>query len=327
MHESDLWQKQLAEAVTDPLVLFEKLALDQTYLKGVVSNSFKLRVPLGFVRRMKQGDIHDPLLRQVLPLQEENQSVQGFADDPLQEKHFNPVPGLVHKYKSRVLLMPTRACAIHCRYCFRRHFPYEENGLSYQRKDDIINYIQHHPEINEVIFSGGDPLVSTDKVLEKWLFELEKLPQLHYLRIHSRLPIVLPSRITTELVSLLLSSRMKVTMVVHCNHPQEVDEEVLVALKKMTNHAMTVMNQTALLKGVNDEVEILAQLNKKLFQANVLPYYLHLLDRVAGTHHFEVDETRAKEIWKGLCAALPGYLVPRLAREHPGEVSKLWLVG
>lgn len=327
MQISHPWQKQLAESITELDALFKLLGLDLSYLERVTAtNAFRLRVPMSFVNRMKKQDIHDPLLQQILPLKEESVVIPGFSQDPLQEKSHNPLPGLIHKYPSRVLLTPTGACAVHCRYCFRRYFPYEENNPHGVQQKEIIHYITQHPEVNEVIFSGGDPLVMTDKTLGKWIDLLEALPQLNYLRFHTRLPIVLPDRITDEFVTLLAKSKFQIILVVHCNHPQEVDASVLAALTKLTQANITVLNQAVLLKNINDHAAVLAELNRKLFNAKVLPYYLHLLDKVSGTQHFEVEENRAKAIWHELCTLLPGYLVPRLAREAPGHRSKLWVI-
>ena len=325
MHVSKPWQKQLAEGIADPAALLAALAIDKAYLEDIGQFPFKLRVPRCFVNRMKRGDIADPLLRQVLPLKEESVSISGFSQDPLQEKQHNPLPGLIHKYQSRVLLMPTSACAIHCRYCFRRYFPYEENTVSAAIDEKILDYIRQHPLVDEVILSGGDPLVMNDKGLQQWLKQLDALPQLNCVRIHSRLPVVLPDRITSELCDMLFAARLKVVMVIHCNHPQEIDETVEHAFQKLIQSKVVILNQSVLLKGVNDDADVLAELSKKLFRVNVLPYYLHLLDKVSGVHHFEVSAEKAKLIWQALLVKLPGYLVPRLVRETPGAYSKIWI--
>jgi len=320
------WQKQLAGCIKDPFELFKLLEIDPSYLSQKRMSSFPLRVPVSFVNRMKKGDRQDPLLRQVLPLDDECVSIPGFSQDPLQEKKFNILPGLIHKYKNRILLTLTGACAVHCRYCFRQHFPYEENNAHQHFQTEIIAYLNQHPEIHEVIFSGGDPLIAPDKVLSSWIFELEKIPHIENIRIHSRLPVVLPDRITDGLIDVFISSRLPIVLVIHCNHPQEIDETVGHVLLKLRQAGILVLNQAVLLKKVNDKLETLVELNKKLFQFHVLPYYLHVLDKVQGAHHFEVSEIQGKRLWQGLLAALPGYLVPRLVKEEPRAQSKTWLI-
>ena len=320
------WQKQLAEGVADLATLLKLLAIDAKYLATVAHHPFKLRVPLNFVAKMKKGDINDPLLRQVLPIKEESAVIPGFSQDPLQEKKYNPLPGVIHKYRSRILLTLTGACAVHCRYCFRRHFPYEENRLIFTEQEKIFNYIKQQPQVDEIILSGGDPLVVSDKLLQNWLEQFALLAQLKYLRIHTRLPIVLPDRITDELIDLLTTTRLQVIVVVHSNHPQEIDTQVQQALLKLTQKNITVLNQSVLLKDVNDNAIVLAELSQQLFKARVLPYYLHLLDKVSGVHHFAVDEVTVRQLWQELSHILPGYLLPRLVREESGAGSKTWLV-
>lgn len=325
MHTPKSWQKQLSEGFVEPIALFKRLEIEPHHLETVGSHPFTLRVPESFVSRMKKGDIHDPLLRQILPLKEESVSILGFSQDPLQERGITPVPGLLHKYASRVLLTLTGACAVHCRYCFRRNFPYEANNPGNHSQDKVLAYIEAHPQVEEVILSGGDPLVVPDQTLARWVTRLAALPQIKLLRIHTRLPIVLPDRITDELVALLTQTHLQVVVVLHCNHPQEMDESVAAAVAKLNQAAITVLNQGVLLKGVNDNLQTLIELQKKLFQARVLPYYLHVLDKVSGTRHFDIPDDEAQRLWAGMLAVLPGYLVPRLVREEPGKTSKTWL--
>jgi EF-P beta-lysylation protein EpmB len=321
------WQKSLANLITDPKELLTLLKIDESWLERAVyaSRAFPLRVTRSFVSRMVSGDIHDPLLKQVLPLAAELDELADYTTDPLQEQLVNPIPGLLHKYAGRVLVMPTGACAIHCRYCFRRHFPYHDNNLGAEGLHAHIDYLQQNPEITEVILSGGDPLVINDSVLGRLCERLRALPQLKRLRIHSRLPIVLPERITLDLIETLLQSGLQLILVIHCNHPQEINHEVIAALAKLRVHGITLLNQMVLLKGVNDSAQALIDLNERLFAAGVLPYYLHQLDKVQGTQHFAVPLPEAQAIYTELTRHLPGYLVPKWVMEEPGAVAKTLL--
>ncbi len=318
------WQDELSQLIQSPEDLFARLNLDPQHLAAAqrAAQLFPLRVTDSFVRRMQPGNLDDPLLRQVLPLGCEFDEAIGYSNDPLGEAQTNPVPGIVHKYHGRVLLIAATHCAIHCRYCFRRHFPYAQNHLSREQWAASLDYVRCDTSISEVILSGGDPLAQGDKQLA-WLIEqLEAIPHLQRLRIHSRLPVVLPSRITPELVSLLSHSRLQPVLVIHCNHPQEVDEEVLAALQELKHAGLTLLNQCVLLRGVNDELATLVALSESLFRAQVLPYYVHLLDKVQGAAHFAVTEDRARELHQGMLAKLPGYLVPRFVKEISQEASK-----
>lgn len=318
------WQTALANCITDPKILWERLELDPKDLVDgyLAQKDFPLRVPEDFVARMKKGDPQDPLLLQVLPKIVELQTTPGYSKDALQEKNKNPIPGLLQKYEGRVLLTVTSGCAIHCRYCFRRHFPYETNVPSIQNWQPVMDYIRADPNIHEVILSGGDPLVVKDSVLEELVDALEKIPHLTTLRIHTRLPIMIPSRVTNALLNLFSKTRFQVVMVIHCNHAQELDENVLTSLNQLRDAKVTLLNQSVLLRGINDNADTLIALSRALFSSGVLPYYLHLLDPVQGAAHFDVDEIHAKELMKIVVAQLPGYLVPRLARETPGETAK-----
>lgn len=323
--KSAAWQVALAEAITNPRELLELLELDLALLPAVetAAKLFALRVPRHFVARMAKSDINDPLLRQVLPLDAEFAPQAGYSRDPLAEKAVNPVPGLLHKYHGRVLLTITGACGINCRYCFRRYFPYVENNPGVAGWEQALAYIAQDSSITEVILSGGDPLLAPDGHLAKLAEKIAAIAHVQTLRIHSRLPIVLPERITPELIAWLTGSRLKPVLVVHCNHPQEINEQVSAAMQMLRQAGVILLNQAVLLKGVNDSVQVLTQLSAVLFEAGILPYYLHLLDRVEGAAHFEVEEARAQTLLWEILQKLPGYLVPKLVREMPGAATKL----
>ena len=318
------WRQILTNLITDPAELLSYLQIDQNYLPAAInaSRSFPLRVPHGFVERMHKKDINDPLLRQVLPLAAEFDQVAGFSHDPLAEQAVNPQPGLLHKYHGRVLLMVTSACAINCRYCFRRHFPYAANNPSRKQWQAALDHIADDSSIREVILSGGEPLLADDDYLQELVQRIAAIPHVTTLRIHTRMPIVIPERVTSEMLSWLTTTRLQPVVVVHCNHAQEIDDNVRDSLLRLGKANVTVLNQSVFLRGVNDSVSALQSLSQTLFAAGVLPYYLHLLDKVQGAAHFDVTAESAKQIWKGLQASLPGYLVPRLVREQAGGVSK-----
>lgn len=323
--EKPSWQQQLADISHSAKALLQRLDLPEHLLlageKG--AQDFPIRVPLAYLNRIKKGDIHDPLLRQVWPLAEETQTPPtGFVLDPLGEVSSNTAAGIVHKYKNRVLLIVNGSCAVHCRYCFRRHFPYDDNRLSRQQWMDTLDYIQQRPEINEVIFSGGDPLSSSDKRLFDLIAAIEAIPHVNRLRIHTRLPIVIPDRMTQQLIQRLTSSRLKIIMVVHANHANEIDEDVGHALQTMKRAGIHVLNQSVLLKGVNDSAQSLIALSERLFEFDAMPYYLHLLDPVVGAHHFDVSESVATQLMLEIQKTLPGFLVPKLVREIDGRPSK-----
>jgi len=322
------WQEILSNAITDPEELFSELDLNPQLLNGTVKaiDSFSLRVPRGFVARMEKGNPNDPLLLQVLPTAQELNQYPGYSQDPLGEKQVNPVPGLLHKYHGRVLLTVTSGCAINCRYCFRRHFPYEENIPGNEGWKKALNYIANDNSIEEVIFSGGDPLILKVNLLANLAKQLEAIPHIKRLRIHTRLPIVIPERIDNEFIDWIQSTPLKSIVVVHCNHPNEIDDAVTGAMKKLQAINITLLNQSVLLKNVNDHADTLIQLSHKLFGAGVMPYYLHLLDRVHGSAHFEVSELKAKQLMQQMMHRLPGYLIPKLVREVPGAWSKVLII-
>ena len=319
------WQQELANVIRSPRALLDALELPDTLLNGAQTgaDSFPIRVPWAFVERMKKGDPDDPLLKQVLPLSDETDAPPpGYVLDPLGEVEANAAPGIVHKYKSRVLLITNGACAVHCRYCFRRHFPYDDNNLSVKQWQESLSYVADRPEINEVILSGGDPLTSPDSRLFKLFQMIESIPHITRLRIHTRLPVVIPNRVTDELVQRLANSRLNVVVVIHANHANELDEHVASSIHKMHGAGIHVLNQSVLMKGINDSVEALTQLSERLFDIHAMPYYLHFLDPVIGTHHFHVELAVAQKIHHDLHLTLPGFLVPKLIQELAGQGSK-----
>jgi EF-P beta-lysylation protein EpmB len=317
----------LARAITEPAELLAAVGLGEEWLPAAqaAARLFPLRVPRGFVARMRHGDPRDPLLRQVLPLAEECLTAEGFGADPVGDLAAMAAPGVLHKYRGRVLLTVTGACAVHCRYCFRRHFPYADANPAADRWRAALDYIAGDDSITEVILSGGDPLSLSDRRVAELVRQLEAIPQLRRLRLHTRLPVVLPERVNDELLAWLGDTRLKTVIVVHANHAQEIDDSVRTALAGLKSANAELLNQSVLLRGVNDSVEALADLSEALFEAGTLPYYLHLLDKVQGAAHFEVDETAARRLMQELQARLPGYLAPRLVREVPGGPGKLAL--
>lgn len=321
------WQTTLASAIREPSELLHYLNLPQSLLNGAIaaSQSFALRAPLGYCQRIEKGNPNDPLLRQILPLDAELISDQQFKLDPVGDLAAMEVPGLLHKYHGRVLIITTAACAVHCRYCFRRHFPYQENRAE-QNWQEAIDYIQSHSDIHEVILSGGDPLSLTESRLKNLTDKLLNIPHIKTLRLHTRQPIVLPERINNELLNWLDSLPWKIVIVLHCNHANEIDSSVAAALKKLQQHQVTLLNQSVLLAGVNDNTETLINLSQKLFSHHVLPYYLHMLDKVQGAKHFYVKNEKAKQILNEIRQLLPGYLVPKLVKEQAGEKSKTTLI-
>ncbi len=318
------WQTQLARAIRDPRELCRRLGLDEAWWPGAERGHalFEVRVPEAYLARIRPGDPADPLLRQVLPLAEEALPTPGYVDDPLEEAEHAPAPGLIHKYAGRVLLIASPACAVNCRYCFRRHFPYEENAPSRAQWERTLDTLRDDSSLHEAILSGGDPLAASDRQLA-WLVErLDTIPHLKRLRLHTRLPVVIPERIDDALLGWLSATRLQKVMVLHINHANEIDEAVVAACRRLSDAGVTLLNQSVLLRGVNDSVEALAALSERLFEAGILPYYLHVLDPVAGAAHFDVSDDQARELVAGLRKQLPGFLMPRLVREIPGEASK-----
>lgn len=329
LYQEQNWQSQLSDLITDPVELLNTLQLTDTLLRGanLATASFKLRVPRAFVAKMQLGNPDDPLLLQVLPHHLELEEHPEFVTDPLGEEHANQQPGVLHKYKSRFLLTLTGACAVHCRYCFRRHFPYQDNLPKQQDWLNIKQYIESQPDINEVILSGGDPLTLSNRKLAEWIERLSSIKQLKFLRIHSRVPIVIPNRVDEQLISILKNSRLRIIVVIHSNHAAELDDFTCAKLNQLVEQKIVVLNQAVLLKGVNDSAQTLIDLSYRLFDAGVMPYYLHVLDKVKGAQHFDLDSSDIEQIYKDVLANLPGYLVPKLVREIAGENNKTPLFG
>lgn len=318
------WKRLWRESVRDPRELLALLGLEGRVpaLSEAAASQFPLRVPRGFVARMRHGDPDDPLLRQVLPLDDEMRPVPGFVLDAVGDAAAKAGRGVIHKYRGRALLVATGSCAVHCRYCFRRHFPYEDETAAAGQWHEAVSAIAADPGIDEVILSGGDPLSLATPKLAELTDRLRALPHVRRLRIHTRLPVVLPERVDDAFVAWLGGLPWPVTVVLHANHAREFDASVDAAVARLRGTGATVLNQAVLLRGVNDSVEALAALSERGFAGGVLPYYLHQLDRVQGAAHFEVDDARAQALVEALRAHLPGYLVPRLVREVAGDPGK-----
>lgn len=326
LFQAESWQKAMQEAFTSSNELIKHLGLSDKLSLGAQSaaTKFPLRVPKRFVDKIAFGDINDPLLKQILPLQEELNKHPEYLVDPLNEQKKNPSPGLLHKYKSRALLILTQACAIHCRYCFRREFNYQENKLNPSTLTETIHYIQQHKAINEIILSGGDPLMLSDEKLQVIFNALTTLPQLKTIRLHSRVPIVLPERLTPSLFKLFAKTPKKIVMVVHTNHPNEFkDSYTQQALQQFSEKRIPIFNQSVLLKGINDNPDTLIQLSYQLFDNGIMPYYLNTLDKVTGTEHFAITQKQTQKLYWALLENLPGYLVPKLVQENPALPFKV----
>lgn len=323
---TDDWQSQLREVITSRSELLDELGLSaaDVGISGGACEDFPLKVPRSFVQRMQPGDPRDPLLLQVLSTQQEVSDIPGYSRDPLGESGATvPRRGIIHKYHGRVLLIVSGGCAVNCRYCFRRHFPYHENQNSRQQWVEALQYISANNSIEEVILSGGDPLVATDEQLQKLVRQIASITHVRRLRIHSRLPIVIPQRVTSNLLAAITHARLQTIVVVHCNHANEIDEAVTEALTALHNHHITTLNQAVLLKDINDNLEAQVALNQALFAAGTLPYYLHLLDKVQGAAHFDLPESRARMLMAEVATKLPGYMVPKLVREVAGGEAKV----
>lgn len=325
---SSSWQQDFAEAITDPAELLRALELGPEWLgpAQAAAERFALRVPRSFVARMRRGDPTDPLLRQVLPLGDELIDIEGFGADPVGESAFQQAPGLLRKYSSRALLVTTSACAMHCRYCFRREFPYDAQQGETGRWREAIAAINADTSVEELILSGGDPLSLSNARLQALSTSLKGIAHLRSLRLHTRNAIVLPSRIDAGFIDWIRQLPWRVTIVLHVNHAQELQGDALEAIARLRSSGALLLNQAVLLRGVNNEATTLATLSRTLHAHGVLPYYLHLLDRVRGSAHFEVGAARGLEIIEAMTRSLPGYLVPKLVREEPGAASKTAIV-
>jgi L-lysine 2,3-aminomutase len=318
------WQTILAQSVRDPADLCRRLGLlEERAAEATRSTAgFRLLVPQTFLARMRPGDPDDPLLAQVLPRKVELTDTPQFVPDPLGEAPIARTPGLLGKYKGRLLIVASGVCAVHCRFCFRRHFPYVQ-ALSSHAWTGVLKEIARDASVEEVILSGGDPLTTRDDRLAEVAGQLAEITHLRRLRVHSRLPIVIPQRVNDELLAWLRGTRLATFMVVHCNHPAEIDADVAAALGRLVDAGVPVLNQSVLLRGINDDVEVLAQLFGRLADLRVMPYYLHQLDRVAGAAHFEVPEENGRQLIRQLRGRLPGYAVPRYVRDTPGMPQKM----
>jgi len=318
------WQEAIANAFTSPAELIDYLKLDRSLLPAANAAALKfgLRVPREFVDRMEPGNPQDPLLLQVLPMGSELERQPGFVLDPVGDLAASPVPGVLHKYQGRALLITTGACAVNCRYCFRRHFPYQKSSAYLDQWQSALEYIHRDPSIKEVILSGGEPLMNTDGRLAELIKALEEIPHLSRLRIHTRMPVIVPQRITAEILGELNKTRLNTIIVVHCNHANELTASVNQALKSLIKSGATLFNQAVLLKKVNNDLATQVELCEALFDMQVIPYYLHLLDPVQGAAHFDVSQKEGQLLYQQLLQQLPGYLVPKLVYEKAGEASK-----
>jgi len=321
------WQKLLANAITDPAQLLKQLNLSKQYLAGALKacQQFPLRVPQYYVDLMDKNNINDPLLKQILPLDLEMEAIEGFSQDPTGDLNAKVSQGILDKYQGRGLIISTGACAVHCRYCFRRHFPYQNENAGAKQWQQTIEYLTTATDLNEIILSGGDPLCLSNQRLVFLLDELDKIPHIKRIRWHSRFPVVLPYRLDQGLIDLIQQSRFKHIFVLHLNHPKEITSVLKKRLRPLVKLNVLLLNQAVLLKGINDQSEILAKLSEACFDADILPYYLHKLDKVAGAAHFEVSDKKARKIILQLRNQLSGYLVPRYVEEVAGEKSKQWL--
>jgi EF-P beta-lysylation protein EpmB len=323
-HASADWRQALRDAVTDARELLALVGLPELADRLPSGDAgFALKVPRSFIRRMRRGDPNDPLLLQVLPQLAECAEAQGFTNDAVGDLDAVAAHGVLHKYEGRALLIAAGSCAVNCRYCFRRHFPYAEELAASHAWREAVACLATDTSIREVILSGGDPLVLSTQKLTNLTDALRDLPHVIRLRIHSRLPVVLPERIDDAFCAWLSALPLQRVVVIHANHPNELDADVGAACARLRNSGATVLNQSVLLRGVNDDAGALAELSERLFAFGVLPYYLHQLDRVRGTAHFEVSDACARELVAALRTRLPGYLVPRLVREVAGERAKL----
>lgn len=323
-HPAPDWKRLWRDAVRDPAELLALLGLEDRVpgLSAEAAAQFPLRVPRGFVARMRHGDPHDPLLRQVMPLDEELKPMPGFGLDAVGDGAAKAATGVIHKYAGRALLIATGSCAVHCRYCFRRHFPYAEETAAAGQWREAVEAIRADASIQEVILSGGDPLSLSTAKLAELTAQLATVPHLRRLRIHTRLPVVLPERVDVELTDWLRTLPWPVAVVIHANHANEFDADVDAAMGRLRAANATLLNQAVLLRGVNDDVDSLIALSERGFAAGVLPYYLHQLDRVQGAAHFEITDDHARSLHKAMTGRLSGYLVPKLVREVSGDDSK-----
>ncbi|MEE3279518.1 MAG: EF-P beta-lysylation protein EpmB [Pseudomonadota bacterium] len=318
--QAKTWQTELSGAITDVKDLADILELSLDNADWDLNPAFPMRVPMPYVSRMRRGDRNDPLLRQVIPELVEKNSIPDFEPDPLQETSAAVLPGLIQKYRGRVLVIAAENCAVNCRYCFRRNFPY-----AHHRHDStfpMLDHVREDPSIHEVILSGGDPLIMPDARLNTLVESIGRIPHVKRLRIHTRLPVVIPQRISQPLIEILVNTRLSTLVVVHFNHANEIDTNVAVAFAALRRAGIPLLNQSVLLAGINDDAATLRDLSEALFEVGILPYYLHLPDKVTGTSHFHVGIDTAVHLHGAIQSELPGYLVPKLVREVAGQPSK-----
>lgn len=333
---NNTWQHQLKTTINNLQDLVNYLGLDSSLILSDTLDknnfNFPIRVPQYYLNKIKKSDSNDPLLLQVLPQISNSSSTSNsiveiskktFCADPLQEHLYIKAPGLIHKYKNRVLITLTSACGIHCRYCFRQNFPYQENIISNKQRNLQLDYIRNNKNINELILSGGDPLCVSNKFLDSFLEQASQIKHIKTIRFHSRMPIVIPDRIDDEFIQILKKyNNFNFVLVTHCNHAQELDDYIASKILQLKQINVTVLNQAVLLNKINNNADTLVTLSKKLFECHIIPYYLHLLDPVTGAEHYDITINMAKKLMKSIKAELPGYLVPRLVQEIPGENSK-----
>ena len=322
--EENCWKKELTQATTSVSQLLIKLGLEKYTQVTDTESSFQCLVTQSYINKIQTGNIDDPLLQQVLPLsKEKNPNIQkGGTTNPVGDLEAEVTQGLLHKYHGRALIINTGACAIHCRYCFRRSYPYQQSSCTTKALNKTLSYLNSHPEIDEIILSGGDPLILDNEKLSSIIKQLEQIKHLQTLRIHTRIPVVLPARITNKLLNLLISSRFQTVMVIHSNHANELQSIEQEKLQLLHQAGVTLLNQSVLLKGINDDADTLIALSKRLLQCKTLPYYLHLLDPVLGAMHFSTGQKSAQNLLQEITAQLPGYLVPKLVQEIAGSKSK-----
>ena len=318
------WRQVLASSFRDIPSLLDYLKIHDRVsdLQRLAEKDFPILVPKPFADLMESGNPNDPLLLQVLPRDNETETVAGYIADPLTENQTNIQKGIIHKYQGRLLLLAATSCAVNCRYCFRRHFDYSKNRIGRSEWNEALDYVRSAPSITEVILSGGDPFMLQDKQLFELFAQVESIPHVERLRIHTRLPVVIPQRLTSDLINRLNDSRLASSMVLHINHPNELSDELAPKLRALRSGGTWLFNQAVLLKNINDKLDTLESLSHELFKFNILPYYLHLLDPVTGAHHFDVPKQDAIELYQQLQAKVPGYLLPRLVREVPNTAYK-----
>jgi L-lysine 2,3-aminomutase len=319
------WQEALQQCITSLEELVLLIPAASEHISTAAHSAFPFKASRRYLAKIDPQNAFDPLLLQILPLAIEMQGNNNFSSDPLEEHRYNPLPGLMHKYTSRVLITLVGSCAIHCRYCFRRHFAYEDNRPGTQGLAAIYNYIRAHPKINEVILSGGDPLLANDALLKSVIQSLSEIPHLKRVRIHTRLITTIPERVTPELIYALTHTRLQSILITHCNHPRELDDDIATACNTLVQNKIMVLNQSVFLAGVNDDAQTLIALSEALFACHILPYYLHSLDPVAGSAHFEISLEKRRALYKTMQEQLPGFLVPKWVKEIPGEKHKIMM--